>query len=256
MKFISHPFFNYSAEQAQSILARLSNFKIQWHEIISSSNDILKHGIKSKTINQETAVISWQQTNGRGQHQRQWQSIPKQCLMMSIYFNLSCANIPVNLSMVCGISVKNVLQKFIPEINIKLKYPNDIMQGNKKLGGILTEIISSGGKHHIVIGLGLNWYWLKNLDPNISASGLNKHLFSLNDEQIFNLIAELINDIHKNSILCSQYGFEYFAPIWHKSAYSGMQKFILPNGNSIRARYSHIIANNIYIKRYNKLLCL
>ena len=59
------------------------------------------------------------------------------------------------LPLICGVSVKNALTNF--DASISLKWPNDIILNEKKIGGILCESkIRNGKSKNIVIGIGLN----------------------------------------------------------------------------------------------------
>lgn len=60
------------------------------------------------------------------------------------------------LSLYTGVIVQRSLQQFVDQ-HIVLKWPNDIMVGGKKLGGILTELQWSGASpNSAIIGIGLN----------------------------------------------------------------------------------------------------
>jgi BirA family biotin operon repressor/biotin-[acetyl-CoA-carboxylase] ligase len=77
--------------------------------------------------------------------------------------------------MVCGLAVVDVLEA---EFGLapSLKWPNDILIGEAKLGGILTEILMAGDRvESIITGIGLNI----NLDPAELPAGLMMEATSL-----------------------------------------------------------------------------
>ncbi len=97
------------------------------------------------------------QTAGRGRLDRIWQSPPSSglCLSMAYTFRRVPDKLP-SLTLALGIGVAEALER-LGIGGISLKWPNDIVAGGGKLGGILTEVgnrASSGVT--VVAGIGLN----------------------------------------------------------------------------------------------------
>ena len=97
------------------------------------------------------------QTAGRGRLGRTWQSPPSSglCLSMAYTFRQVPANLPA-LTLALGVGIVVALQRFGID-GIGLKWPNDIIANDGKLGGILTE--TRRGKTRsvtVVAGVGLN----------------------------------------------------------------------------------------------------
>jgi len=103
------------------------------------------------------AALADHQTAGRGRLDRSWYSTPGSgiCLSMSYTFPSRPHDFS-SLTLAIGASVAQALQG-IDVHGIGLKWPNDIVLGNGKVGGILTEIrpTNSAGVA-VVVGLGLN----------------------------------------------------------------------------------------------------
>ncbi|WXL26468.1 bifunctional biotin--[acetyl-CoA-carboxylase] ligase/biotin operon repressor BirA [Ectopseudomonas mendocina] len=141
-------------------------------------------------------VVSEQQTHGRGRRGREWVSPFGQ----NIYYSLV---IPIDGGMrqLEGLSlvVALALLRLVRELGLNsagLKWPNDLLIGNKKLSGILLELSGDPADLcHVVIGIGLNvnmlpsesegigqpWTSLRSelgapLDRNELILSLNKHL--------------------------------------------------------------------------------
>lgn len=55
-----------------------------------------------------------------------------------------------------GLAVFRALTSVWPSLNFSLKAPNDILLDGKKILGLLTEVVSDGRRHRLLIGLGLN----------------------------------------------------------------------------------------------------
>lgn len=98
------------------------------------------------------------QTAGRGRLDKQWLS-PRSsgvCLSMSYTFRSSPELLPC-LTLAIGVGVIEALEK-LGARGIGLKWPNDLIVRDGKLGGILTEVRSSVGKEvAAVIGVGINY---------------------------------------------------------------------------------------------------
>lgn len=119
-----------------------------------STNDVLKK--LSNNLIHGTLVIAESQTHGRGRRGRQWSSPFGSGLYFSIFLRPS---LPVyvipRLTILSGVAVSESLEKF--GIETKVKWPNDIMIGNKKIGGILSEMALEGNEiNYVILGIGLN----------------------------------------------------------------------------------------------------
>ncbi len=125
------------------------NYKIQYIETIESTNQYAWNLI-TKNIKNATIVITKNQTNGKGQRENKWFSSPNKSLTFSIIMKVN-KKYDELLSLKTGISVIDGIKKNT-SIDCHLKWPNDIMINEKKLGGILIE----KKKDNIVIGIGIN----------------------------------------------------------------------------------------------------
>lgn len=127
-------------------------------DAIDSTNDFLKRLLNDQTVENFTIVTAENQTNGKGQMGSVWNSEIGKNLIMSILINNFIVDINqlFTLNIIVSLSVIEALDALqIPELSIK--WPNDIMSANKKIGGILIEnSIKSEGEIFSVVGLGLN----------------------------------------------------------------------------------------------------
>ena len=127
-------------------------------DAIDSTNEFLK-GISSKeALDNFTVVTAENQTKGKGQMGSVWNSQAGKNLIMSVLVKdlLKDINEIFNLNIAVSLAVITALKKNnIPDLSIK--WPNDILSANKKIGGILIEnIIKSDGTILSIVGLGLN----------------------------------------------------------------------------------------------------
>ena len=125
---------------------------------INSTNDYLKELSSAQYVENFTIVTAESQTSGRGQMGAQWASEPGKNLTFSVLVKdlLLDINEIFGLNAAVAISVMHALEIF-PIPNLCIKWPNDILAGNKKIGGILIEnSIKNNGEIYSVIGIGLN----------------------------------------------------------------------------------------------------
>jgi BirA family biotin operon repressor/biotin-[acetyl-CoA-carboxylase] ligase len=103
------------------------------------------------------AVIADHQTAGRGRQGKSWIAPPSSglCLSLAYTFVATPANLS-SLTLATGVGIAAALR----EIGVRdaaLKWPNDLVARDGKLGGILTETHSDGGSSRtVIVGVGLN----------------------------------------------------------------------------------------------------
>lgn len=102
-------------------------------------------------------ALAEHQTAGRGRMGRSWCSPPSSglCMSMAFTFKRMPQNFP-SLSLAIGIGIAQVLERFGVR-GIRLKWPNDIVAGGGKLGGVLSEVLPANAEGvTVVVGIGLN----------------------------------------------------------------------------------------------------
>ncbi len=125
------------------------------YDSLNSTNETLWE-IINQGLEQETVIIALQQTKGKGQWGRKWESHPGGLyLSMALFPHITIEDSAhITLFTVWGI-VKIFRDHGVP---VSIKWLNDLILNGKKLGGILTETRSQSGKiNKMVIGVGINW---------------------------------------------------------------------------------------------------
>ncbi len=107
---------------------------------------------------QEGSVfIAEEQLGGRGRGGHSWHSAPSSGIYLSVILRPRLE--PTDtlwLSLIAGLAAHDAITSQVG-IAPDLRWPNDIMLGEKKLGGILTELSTEAGKvRHVIVGIGLN----------------------------------------------------------------------------------------------------
>lgn len=137
-------------------LPKLQDLEIQIYPSLPSTNRALWELASQSTLH-GTVAIALQQSEGKGQFSRSWQSLPGG-LYLSLGLRLHLPGTEAaRLTFGVAWGLATVMRHH--SLPIQLKWPNDLLLLNHKVGGILTEtrLNSSGRIHQTVIGIGLNW---------------------------------------------------------------------------------------------------
>ncbi|TDQ30773.1 biotin--[acetyl-CoA-carboxylase] ligase [Zeaxanthinibacter enoshimensis] len=159
-----------------------------------STNTYLKEILAQGSPRDLTVVQADRQLMGRGQMGTSWVSEPYKNLTISVlkrFEDLGAAQqfrVNIGTSLAVYRTLKNFL---IPDLSIK--WPNDILSGNRKICGILIENMVSGGRISAsVIGMGLN---VNQIDfdglPQVTSLKLETGQEHELDEVLHTLMAEL-----------------------------------------------------------------
>ena len=125
-----------------------ADFSIRYCGRISSTQDIAKE-LVSSGAKVGTVIVADEQEHGRGRFGRTWLS-PKGGLYASLILD-SSPLLPLHV----GIAVAEALRAEALRavgINAMLKWPNDVLVGEKKIAGILIEIVD----RRAIVGIGVN----------------------------------------------------------------------------------------------------
>lgn len=123
-----------------------------------STNSFAREMFKDNPQLPVTVIVANEQLQGRGQRGTTWKSQPGKNLTFSVIFPKPSISVSRQflLSAVVSTALVEALKKYnIPKL--KVKWPNDIMTANFKIGGILIEnVVAEGNLLASIIGIGLN----------------------------------------------------------------------------------------------------
>jgi BirA family transcriptional regulator, biotin operon repressor / biotin---[acetyl-CoA-carboxylase] ligase len=163
-------------------------------EEVDSTNSFALGLLRDSSVVEGTVITAVCQTNGRGQWGNQWRSEAGKNITCSIVLRPTFLSVPLqfDLTRAIALAVNDLISGLLPQIPVHVKWPNDIMAGNKKIAGILIENIITGATvSAAVVGIGLNvnqqefgdaapkavsLYQL--LGKEVSKEALLKHLFA------------------------------------------------------------------------------
>lgn len=103
-----------------------------------------------------SVIVCDRQTAGRGSRGRRWSASPQASLTFSLLWHFDCEQVRLSgLSLGVGVAVVRALAACGVR-GAMLKWPNDILFRDAKLGGILVELCGDPARAQAVIGIGLN----------------------------------------------------------------------------------------------------
>lgn len=148
--------------------------KIIYEDTVTSTMDVaFRRGVEGAA--EGTLVCAEGQTKGKGRLGRQWNSPKGKGVYMSVILRPSLPPTDVaQLTLLAAVAVCEAIRR-ASGVEARIKWPNDILVGNRKLAGILTELSAETDRvRFVVIGIGIN--------VNTSLSVLPAQATSLKEE--------------------------------------------------------------------------
>jgi BirA family biotin operon repressor/biotin-[acetyl-CoA-carboxylase] ligase len=139
-------------------LARTRFHRVAWFVEVDSTNRFLLDAARAEEPEGLVAVAD-SQTAGRGRLGRRWVAPPGASLLASV---LVRPELPVDdLHLLTGAAAVTAADAVdaLARVGARLKWPNDLVVGDRKLAGVLAESVRSRRGLAVVVGLGLNVCW-------------------------------------------------------------------------------------------------
>jgi BirA family biotin operon repressor/biotin-[acetyl-CoA-carboxylase] ligase len=153
-----------------AILERLRQGEVAW-QVGSTNSELLARA--APPPGRFDFLLAEYQSAGRGRHARSWVAPPGGAICLSVSW--SFAALPPDagaLSLAMGVAALEALAS-LGELPVGLKWPNDLLAGGRKLGGLLLELRSEGGGPALLVfGIGLNVALGAELREQVAATGL------------------------------------------------------------------------------------
>ena len=146
-------------ELGAKVRLRLSAHGMIWpaaiedFDTLASTNDMAKERARAGAP-PWTAILAGEQTRGRGRHGHGWLST-RGNLFLSVILrpSIPAAEVPL-LPLAAGVAVAEAMGDL--GVDVRLKWPNDVLAGGKKLAGILVEGSLGETPPSVVVGVGVN----------------------------------------------------------------------------------------------------
>lgn len=196
------------------IVAQVQTGKVAVLPVIDSTNQYLLDRM-SELQSGDACVAEYQQA-GRGRRGRKWFSPFGANLYLSMYWRLEQGPAAaIGLSLVIGIIMAEVLQQLGAD-DVRVKWPNDLYLGDRKLAGILVELTGkTGDAAQIVIGAGINLAMRRAENDVINQGWVN-----LQEAGVFidrnTLAVRLINELRTALQSFEQEGLSPWLSRWKK----------------------------------------
>ncbi|MBG9997219.1 bifunctional biotin--[acetyl-CoA-carboxylase] ligase/biotin operon repressor BirA [Pseudoalteromonas sp. NZS127_1] len=196
---------------------------VEVHPIIDSTNSELMRRIQAKTaVESGTVIVAEMQQAGRGRRGRVWQSPFGANLYYSYFWRLDDGlQAAMGVSIAVGLAVYDAI-KALYQIDVELKWPNDIYINKQKLAGVLVELDGQPqGPCQLVIGIGINLQMPESFSQHIDQAwtDLNQHTQKLDKNQ---LVASLTYHLEQRLVQYSQTGLQNMYEQWNSlNAFAG-----------------------------------
>ncbi|MCM8801673.1 MAG: biotin--[acetyl-CoA-carboxylase] ligase, partial [Candidatus Omnitrophica bacterium] len=166
-----------------------------------------------KNTPEGTLFLAEAQTKGRGRLGRTWSSPKYKGIYMSLILKPKIPPYQASLlTLVSAVAVAEAIEN-LTGLSVQIKWPNDILINQKKLGGILTELNAEMDQiHFAVIGIGIN---VNNDKKNLIAGATS--LREQKKERInrVELLKEILFRLEENYLLWKDKGSSAIIKKWH-----------------------------------------
>lgn len=138
--------------------------EVRWFDSLDSTNRYVLEEARRGAPEGLVAVADFQ-TAGRGRRGRGWVAPPGASLLVSVLLRPSLAPEQTPLvSMACGVAMADAVAR-VAGFTPGLKWPNDLVVGDRKLAGILAERDADA----VVVGAGVNVEW-RDFPPELAET--------------------------------------------------------------------------------------
>ncbi|MBT4149678.1 MAG: biotin--[acetyl-CoA-carboxylase] ligase [Candidatus Marinimicrobia bacterium] len=178
-----------------NLKTRILGKHIEYYTRLESTNseawELINDGCENGTV-----IVTDNQYSGKGRGNRNWYATPNKSLSFSIVLSPNINSKFSNwIPLISCIAIQKAIAAF--STTVEFKYPNDIMFGKKKLGGILCESKVSEKKiNQAVIGIGINVNEeIEDFDIAIKNTATSLHINSKRLYQKERVLAEILNQL-------------------------------------------------------------
>jgi BirA family transcriptional regulator, biotin operon repressor / biotin---[acetyl-CoA-carboxylase] ligase len=191
---------------------------VELPEVDSTQNFMAKSLLQGEKVG---VVLAHHQTQGRGRFDRQWYSERGRSLTMSIAFHdLATHPRPWLIGMAVALAAASAVRS-------KVAWPNDLVSGSRKIGGILTELLPNDkGEKVPVVGIGINLD-VQDMPPEIQLKSENVKAINLSFppvEELAHTIIERLEDIPDPQ------DWNDLRPIWSLFDATPQKHYVLTSG--------------------------
>jgi len=193
-----------------------NNAPVEVHSLIDSTNDYLMRRLPNQLVQGQVCLAECQSA-GRGRRGRQWVSPFGSQIYLSMYWYLEQGlSAAMGLSLVTALAVSDAIKEYC-NVQVQLKWPNDIYIEGVKLAGILIDLEGQALEpSHSVIGIGLNLNMPEQAAKAIDQQWTDLQSHSSIDINRSELSACIINHLRARLIEHQNQGLAPMLDSWHQ----------------------------------------
>ncbi|MBR5421738.1 MAG: biotin--[Lachnospiraceae bacterium] len=156
-RLLSYPDVLSGSELMSRMNTKWAGQRVYFRKETESTNEDAKY-MAEEGKEHGSLVVADAQTAGRGRRGRSWESPPGQDIYMSLLLRPDFSPEKASmLTLLMAVSVAEVINGLYPDMKVNIKWPNDILVGERKICGILTEMNAEPDYiHNVIIGVGIN----------------------------------------------------------------------------------------------------
>lgn len=210
-KLISSPDKLLPREIQFNLGTKILGKKIIYEDVCPSTMDVaFRLGFEGAP--EGTIICAEGQNKGRGRLGRSWSSPKSKGIYASIILRPSLPpNTVSQLTLLSAVALCEAIKKTCG-VQLFIKWPNDLLVGNKKLAGILTEMSAEMDRvRFVVIGFGINVNTPVNLLPSTATSLKNEIHLSVSRVE---LLQEILRSLEKWYEVLQAQGFARIIERW------------------------------------------
>ncbi len=212
-QLVSSPDRLFASEVLSRLNTKFIGKKIYYFDSVSSTMDTAG-SLAMKNAPEGTVVIAEAQTKGRGRLGREWLSPKYKGIYLSLILRPEV--LPNQASIFTLLSAVGISEavKEIADLDAQIKWPNDILLHNKKVGGILTELNAEMDQvRFLIIGIGLN---VNNDKKSLPANAISLKEAKKEEISRVELLKEILRRIESNLLLFQAKGTEPVLEKWRR----------------------------------------
>ncbi len=155
-KLISRPDLLTEAEIHKYLQTKVIGKNIYFYPVVDSTNEAAKK-LANEGAGNGSVFIAEQQSRGKGRLGRNWISPPGEGIWFSVLLRTNVTPLQIsNITLLAGLAVSKGIER-CTGLKARIKWPNDVVIGTKKVCGILTEMAAEMERvNYVVIGIGVN----------------------------------------------------------------------------------------------------
>lgn len=172
--------------------------RLDWVESTGSTNSdlIAAAAAEPAAFPDFSVLVAAEQTAGRGRSGREWQAPAGSSLVVSVLLRPNAVAVTqfAWLPLIAGMSMANAISQLAGSQRAQVKWPNDVLIGDKKVCGVLSELLPDASA--VVIGTGVNVFQSLDQLPTETATSLALEKIAI--ESLDDLLAAYLKNLRSN----------------------------------------------------------